>query len=292
MNAASRTHTLLLFASALAVVVAAAPARGAAAVVASGQRPFQEAAKAALGELHGEGELHDATALRAGTAALDDSTVVVSIGPLAGGSVARGLPKNARVVAVLTPRLMGLPPTRTLIVPLDPSPDDVIAVTGRLLPNAKRLGVLVGSDGPSPAELQRIGRRHGLFVVATKRDEALSAALDRLLASVDVLWVDRSHPAVADPESMKLVLARSADAGRPVIGSSKTHVLAGALFAVVPDPAGHGRVAGDIARRLLAGESVRAVPTPEGTVVLSSRAARVYGARVPSELKARVEDVR
>lgn len=287
-------HAIAL--AALATLSAALPARPTAAanaaVVASSQRPFQEAARAALGRLEGDGKLHDATAIRAGTGTIEGSNVVVSIGPLAGGSVARELPPNARVVAVLTPRLMGLPPNRTLVVPLDPAPDDVVEVTKRLLPKAKRVGVLVGSSGPSPQELADIGRRYGLEVIASTRGEALTAALDRLLPSVDVLWVDRSHAAVRDPESMKLVLARSADAGRPVVGSSKTHVLAGALFAVVPDPARHGEVAGDIARRLLAGENVRLVPTPRGTIVLSSRAARAYGSSVPPDLKARVEDVR
>lgn len=289
----SRHAIALCTAAALTVALSARPARSAtAAVVASGQRPFQEAARAALGELDGEGTLHDATAIRAGNASIEESTVVVSIGPLAGGSVARGLPANARVVAVLTPRLMGLPPNRTLVVPLDPAPDEVVEVTKRLLPKAKRLGVLVGSGGPSPDVLSQVARRYGLEVVTSARGEALTAALDRMLPSVDVLWVDRSHPAVADPESMKLVLARSADAGRPVVGSSRTHVIAGALFAVVPDPARHGEVAGDIARRLLAGENVRLVPTPPGTIVLSSRSARAYGASVPSELKGRVEEVR
>lgn len=287
------SRSLLLLTLFTGALVGAPPAAaGAAAVVASGQRPFQEAASAALAELDGDGTLHDATAIRGSSTELQDSVVVVSIGPLAGGSVAKRLPADARVVAVLTPRLMGLPPDRTLIVPLDPSADDVIEVTKRVLPKARRLGVLVGADSAPASELSSIGRRHGLEVIVAERDEALTAALDRLLPQVDVLWVDRSHTAVADPEAMKLVLTRSVDAGRPVVGSSKTHVLGGALFAVVPDPSGHGKVAGDIARRLLRGETVRIVPSPRGTVVLSSRAARTYGARVPPDLKGRVQDVR
>lgn len=289
----SRHAIALCTVAAFSAALAARPAHSsAAAVVASSQRPFQEAARAALDELGGDGTLHDATAIRAGSSSIDQASVVVSIGPLAGGSVARGLPPNAHVVAVLTPRLMGLPPNRTLVVPLDPAPDEVIEVTKRLLPKAKRLGVLVGSGGPSPETLSQIGLRYGLEVVTSAPGEALTAALDRIIPDVDVLWVDRSHPAVGDPESMKLVLARSADAGRPVVGSSKTHVLAGALFAVVPDPARHGEVAGALARRLLAGENIRLVPAPLGTVVVSSRAARAHGATVPSDLKGRVEDVR
>lgn len=276
---------------ALALVAPAALGKSAA-VVASSQRPFQEAAEAALSELSGAGALHDATALRTGTASLETAPVVISIGPLAGGTVAEKLPANARVIAVLTPRLMGLPPERTLVLPLDPAPEEVLEVTRRLLPRAKRVGVLTGSAGPSASQLADVGRRHGFEVLSSGREEALSAALDRMLPSVDVLWVDRSHAAVADPESMKLVLARCADAGRPVVGSSKTHVLAGALFAVVPNPARHGEVAGHLARRLLAGENVRLVPTPPGTVLLSTKAAQRFDATVPAELKGRIEEVR
>lgn len=262
------------------------------AVVASAQRPFQEAARAALGELDGNGTLYDATAVRQDSSAVRDSEVIISIGPLAGGGVAHGLSPDAFVIAILTPRLMGLPEERTVIVPLDPSPDDVLDVTRRLLPGKTRVGVLLGKSGPPASELAATGRRFGLEIVASDRKERLTSALDRLLPVVDVLWVDRSHAAVRDAEAMKLVLARSADAGRPVIGSSKNHVLAGALFAVVPDPASHGKVAGELARRMGAGERVRVVPVPPGTVVWSSRAASAYGARVPRELTGRVEHVR
>ena len=165
----SRPRRAGLACMALVVLVAAPAFAKSAAVVASSQRPFQQAAEAALAELGGAGSLHDATALRTGTASLEASKVIISIGPLAGGTVARELPADARVIAVLTPRLMGLPPSRTLVVPLDPTPDEVLEVTRRLLPKAKRIGVLVGSAGPSSAQLHVVGRRHGLEVLSAAR---------------------------------------------------------------------------------------------------------------------------
>jgi ABC-type uncharacterized transport system substrate-binding protein len=262
-----------------------------AAVVASGQRPFQIAATAALDELD-DGEFVDAGALRARKDAIASARVVVSIGPLAGGSVARALSDDGRVVAVLTPRMMGLPSPRTIVIPLDPSPEDVIAVIRATLPEVQRIGVLVGAKGPSKSALRAAGDAQGVQVVASDPNASLGAALDDLLPSVEAIWVDRSARSVAHPEAMRLLLRRAEDAAVPVVGAKKAHVLAGALLAVVPDPRRHGEAAGQVARRLLRGEAVDEVKAPRGAVLLNGKQAARLGLKTPSSLRSRVQTLR
>lgn len=286
------TRVSRMLASSLAVLFAAGAYAEEAAVVASGQRPFQVAARSALRTLGPAGTSLDAGQLRKDPKGLADASVIVSIGPLASGMVARALPPEGRVVAVLTPRTMGLPPTRTLLIPLDPSPDDVFSVIKDVLPETRRVGVLTGQSGPSRATLQADGRRHGIDVVVADDDANVTRSLDELLPVVEVLWVDRSARITADREAMTLLFTRAEDAAVPVVGAKKTHVLQGATFAVVPDPAQQGEVAGEVARRLLAGEVVRRVAAPRGAVLWNSVAAERHGAKLTRGVERRARVVR
>jgi hypothetical protein len=251
-------------------------------IVASQQRPFQLAAKAALARLGSDAIVIDARGVKDHAAALAGAEVLIAVGPLAARAAAREVGPGARVLAILTPRLMGLPPNRTLTLPLHPGPAEVLTVIKAAVPGAARVAVLADAGGPSISELKAGGKSVGLEVSRANNGETLSAAVDRLLPSADALWLDRSHPAHKDPEALQLLLHRAADRQLPVVGANKTALRAGALLAVVPDPTRHGQAAGQIAKKLLAGEAADTSGVALGTILINRSTMRTLGIAVPS----------
>lgn len=273
----------------VSVIAAEASASNEALVVASEQKPFLDAQQAAVEALSGHGKEMQATELRARAAEVSGARVVVSVGPLASRRAAPALGPDARIVACLTPSLTGLPPGRSFVVPLNASPTDVLDVLKRALPAARRVGVLIG-DSDDVGGIT-VAARAKKITVDLEREASTQAIAERLLQSSDVLWVHPSHPVARDPEALQLLLNRAFDRGVPVVGGSRTMVLQGALFALVPEPAEHGRIAGEVAERLLRGERVGDVPSPRGRVVLNGRVARALKLALPAAVTKGAEQV-
>jgi hypothetical protein len=273
---------LLLAAVSLASGLASASAAAQKiAVVASDQPAFAEAARAAVDAIGA-----DAVLVRADDSANDavlSAAVTVAVGPLAERLVAGILPKGSHEVACLVPRA-----ANAVAVPLRPSVTEVLSLIKIAVPNARTVGVFPAS-GTTAAEVEAAARGLGLSVVTPRSDEAFASATDRLVTTSDVLWIEDSS---AVPNGgTAVVVKRASDSKKPVLGPNRASVLAGALFAVVPDPVAHGRSAADAALRLARGEDVVGIPPPEGRIVLNQALARTLGIKLPASMAKRIETV-
>jgi ABC transporter substrate binding protein len=248
------------------------------AVVASDQPAFAEAARAAA-----ESVGPDAVVLRAddnAKAAIGGADVTIAVGPLAERLVA-GTPTTGKTVACLTPRST----TGGALVPLRPAAADVLAIVRMAVPSARKIGVFSANlDVP---ELEAAARASGLTVVMSREGEGFATAVDRLVGSTDVLWIEDAAalPAGGGP----LVIKRASDAQKSVVGPNRAAVMQGALLAVVPDPVAQGKAAAEVAKRLQRGESVLAIPAPPGRVMLNGALARTLGVKLPPTVARRTE---
>ncbi len=134
---------------------------------------------------------------------------------------------------------------------LDQPVERQLALGRVLLPDARRVGVLVGGDEPRLEQnLRRSAERVGLEVELEPVEEPAKPApeIKRLLRRVD--WVAAVYDPVAlNPATAKWLLYMAYQEGIPVLGFSQSYAQAGALAAVYSTPAQIGRQA---AERILA----------------------------------------
>jgi hypothetical protein len=274
-----------LFVALLAALFAARPARAGerAYVVASDQPAFTEAARAAVEAIGSDAELLRAD--ESAKASLASATVVVAVGPLAARLVVGAMPVKSRLVACLTPRAAA---ERAVAVPLQASPQDVFAIVRQVIPTARKLGVFP-APGRADADLFDAARANGIQIELPRSGEPFTAAVDRLLGVTDAIWIDdiQSIP----NGGAALIVKKASEQRKLVIGPNRATVLQGAFFAVVPDPAAHGRAAGEAALHLLKGDDVRAVPPPLGRVVINGALAKAFQTKLTPMLARRSETV-
>lgn len=270
----------------LALLAAPAAHAAGALIIASEQPAFAEAARRAKEVLGGDGEIVSPGDVAKASA--KQPKVVVAIGPLAERVAAGAMPPDARAVACLTPRLSQLTAGRTTVVSLLPTDDETVETIRAALPSVKSIGVLAAKSG----SLGRAAQAKGFVVLDQKPGESFDAAVDRLLRESDALWVQDAASLPGGAQGMGLVLRRALDKRRPVIGPNRAAVSEGALFAIVPDPGEQGRVAGELAEAVLAGQTPPPTASAPGRLVFNERVEKALGVRIPDDVKRAGEAIR
>ena len=220
--------------------------------------------------------------------AIAGAELVVVVGPLAERLVGGALPATAWAVAVLTPRLSSLPAGRSLGVPVAANPAEVLGLMRVVVPSTRKVAIFPAGASDRGALADAV-RAAGLEPILPKPGEPFPTAVDRLVRAADVVWIEETSSVPAGGGA--LIVKTAADAGKHVVGPNRATVLQGALFAVVPDPTAHGRLAGELGARLLAGDRPASVPPPEGRIVLNAARARALGVKLPQSIAARAEAV-
>lgn len=275
----SRVPTLLL----LALAAGASPARGAvdsrvAIVSTSSIGPFVEAGDAITKALRQnqpqpeiltfdlDGDQRNAPAVLARVRA-SDPALLVTIGSLA-TAVVLAEKWDVPIVfsMVLYPEQTGFRAgTRavtgaTLDIPLDHQ----FATLRRLLPDARRVGVLYsrGETGAVVVAARAAATRHGFTLNAREVEQPAKAlgVLGELMDEVDVVWsVADSH--VFAPQTTSPLILDALRRGKPVFGLSLAHVRIGTLAALYCDYRDVGVQSAELVVRVLRGEKAAEIAT-------------------------------
>ena len=131
-----------------------------------------------------------------------------------------------------------------------------------VLPKATKIGVVYAphATGHIVERAKEAARKRGLTLVSRavrSADEAI-AAMDSL-TGVDVFWMV-PDTIVLTQETVKHLLLLSLERKIPVYALSEKYVKNGALFALAIDPHSLGRQVGEMANRVLSGESTGSIP--------------------------------
>lgn len=145
----------------------------------------------------------------------------------------------------------------------DPEQEKRIALIKRVVPGAKRVGVLFSPDEPYAVAMKdkmiATGRKNGVEVVgipvATVNDgaEAAASAVGRRVQAIEIFG-NTAHAA------FPAIIKAANDANVPVFSPSPFEMLKGARAAVYPDFAEGGIVAGHMIGRIMKGESAGRIP--------------------------------
>ncbi len=148
-------------------------------------------------------------------------------------------------------------------VRMEVPPDLPLAQLQIMLPEVKRLGLLLSEDAGGPwldaalREADRAGYKVKIARVPSRRH--VRRGLAQLRGSVDAIWLlpDRE---VLTPNGFQVILTDTLRSRIPLLAWSENLVTAGALMCVAPDYSEVGRQAAGLASRILAGEAPGDIP--------------------------------
>lgn len=238
----------------------------------------------ALGEsalvvnLHGRANDAEAVAVRLRR---DDPDVIFALGAKAAWIATRRLPGTPLVYAsVLDPARYGVQTAQSTGVRATVSPGIYLSQLTSFFPEIRRIAVLRGPSAPEErlAAMRDAAELVGVELVVMPVADGRGArqALPDLAQRADALWLQPDRE-LLDSTTFRFLAQETRRRQIPLLVETENMVAAGALFAVVPDPAGVGAQSAEIARRLLEGAAPAVVPPqdPVATrVVLNLRTAR------------------
>lgn len=301
-----RAHVLLAALAMLPALVAAADAQARVAVLRTGRSgPFVEATSALERALRADRRQPEVLTfdLDGGPADIVSAMervrrsapkVIVSVGSLATSlALETSPPLEAPIVfsMVLYPAASGFLSSGRVMTgaSLDVPAEMQFAMLQRLLPAARRIGVLYSSETASVVAAARpAAERLGLQLVAEPVDEPSRAiaVLDLLMAKIDALWTVADGGVFTSQTTPALLLA-ALRSRKPMIGLSPGQVRSGALAAFVVDYDEVGRQTAEIVTSLLDGRQPGEVPvtTPRRvTLALNLRTAELLHVKVPQDV--------
>ena len=221
--------------------------------------------------------------------------LIITVGSLATASALAGSTTEPIVFSmVLYPEQSGFLTGRERVTgaSLDIPADVQFAYVRRLLPGARRVGVLFhpAETGAVVEAARGAASKHGLTLVAkpiAERDDVV-AAMRALMEEVDVVWaVADGH--VYTPQATSALILTSLRRRVPLLGLSIGHVRAGALAALYCDYEDVGEQTAALALRVLQGEAPGRLPvtTPRRVgLALNLRTAEHLRLTLPPEVAA------
>ncbi len=142
-------------------------------------------------------------------------------------------------------------------VSMDISPSIYFSTMSELFPTAKRIGLLYDPQNTGAFVQDAIkaaaAARIELKTVEVDDPSEVPAALEQLDGKIDLLWM-LPDPTVVKTEAVEYLIRYSIHAGVPVFTFSRKYVEMGAVAALDVDPYDMGVQAGEIVRKLSAGE--------------------------------------
>lgn len=147
----------------------------------------------------------------------------------------------------------------TLNIPLETQLDDI----QKVFPDVRHIGII-----SNPSKTKRIvesarfmaeSRGLSLHVAWATNEQDVPTALRQLRDSIEVLWMI-PDATVLTPRSSRYIIFELIKSGIPVIGLSAAYVKAGAVMALDCDYEDIGRQSGELASRILGGQSPAGLP--------------------------------
>ena len=233
-----------------------------------------------------EGDAGATPATRPGSADL-----VLALGARAASVAARDF-RGTPAIGALVTRESALPGNSVAAsVVLEFAIETELEWMHRLLPQARRIGIMYSSDENARlvARARDVARGLGLEIIARRvsNPSEIPGALNALAGSADALW-GIADDVVLTPETAKAMLLASLRSRIPFVGLSTQWARAGAVYALERDYADLGAQTAELATRMLDGgigarqnESLR---PRKVTYALNIRSAELMRLSIPASL--------
>ena len=226
-----------------------------------------------------------------------DCAVVVPIGSLALDIVRLQVGDHPIIYTMVAAPSTAVQDTKNIAgVTIDPPVERLLDMLKRIVPNASKIGVVTN---PVRARhfvdaLTMHARTRGMTVELARATDmkSISAAVRELLPRVDALFMV-PDPATANQQAFEYMLLESLRRGIPLIGLSRKHVSAGALFAYSVDYRDVGTTAGHMVQQVMGGTPVRNVQRGRRSAafIINAKSAKQLGLHLDPSITAEAAEV-
>jgi hypothetical protein len=183
---------------------------------------------------------------------INRSDLVVTVGQEALDAVTGVAARVIPTLAFHTPRGMVGPPAA-------PTPELLLRVLSTARPGVKVVGAVYGPRSEEAAQATAdAARRLGLQLLSKRAatgPEAVRTLHQLAQKNIDAIWLPGDTDVIT-PQVFQYALRLQLERGMPVVAATRQQVHSGALVAVDFSPRAAGRVAAELANRLLEGRSI------------------------------------
>jgi putative ABC transport system substrate-binding protein len=169
-------------------------------------------------------------------------------------------------------------------------PGRQLSTLQQILPQARKIGLLFDPDKSGyfvkSAQSAAAATNIELLTKAVHSTRGAVAAFDGMKGQIDALWLV-PDTTVVNPGSIDLLLLSAMESRIPVFCFSDKYAEKGALFSLDVDALEAGRQAGEMANRILAGESVQQIGKADvrgGILTINRTVAKKLSIRLNSDL--------
>ena len=155
----------------------------------------------------------------------------------------------------------------------------------------KRIGIIYTKDFNESllAAARQAAQNEDLEIIAVPITSSLDLqqALTAIVGRADALWIP-PDPSLNSEEAIKYIGSKSLENKIPCVGPSDRFVRFGAIFSYAVDTIETGRVAGEMANKILEGTPIARVPVQELSrpkVIINLKAASILGLDIPQNLQ-------
>jgi len=146
------------------------------------------------------------------------------------------------------------------------SPEKQLAAIRRVLPSARRIGLLYDpkKSGSFVKRAQNVAKELKIDLLAKEvsHSKFVPAALNSMKGAIDAFWMI-PDTTVVTPDTIELMMLYSLEGKIPVCTFSTKYLEIGALMSLDINAGEMGRQAGDLAQKVLLGKKVSEIPAVE-----------------------------
>lgn len=178
------------------------------------------------------------------------------------------------------------------------SPEKQLAAIRRVLPSARRIGLLY--DPKKSASLvkraQNVAKELKIDLLAKEvsHSKFVPTALNSMKGAIDAFWMI-PDTTVVTPDTIELMMLYSLENKIPVCTFSTKYLEIGALMSLDINAGEMGRQAGDLAQKILSGKKVADIPAVEADtadLVINESVAGKLKVRIDEDLRGKARFVR
>ena len=218
--------------------------------------------------------------------------LVFAIGSQAANLIRENLPDQTLVFAfVVDPDKQGFKKEHSTGVALKVPIREQFIVLKTISKKFKRIGVIYTAtlNDSMIAAARTAGDDENLEIIPAPihSSQDLQKVLTDLVGKAEAIWIP-PDPSLSSEEVIKYIGSKSLETKIPCVGPTDRYVRSGAIFSYSVDPVETGRLAGELANKIISGTPTNKLPFLEiqkPKVIINLKAASLLGLTIPKNLQ-------
>jgi putative ABC transport system substrate-binding protein len=218
--------------------------------------------------------------------------IVFAIGSQAANLIRQNLPDQTMVFAfVVDPDKQGFKKDHSTGIALKVPVREQFIVLKTISKKFKKIGVIytasLNDTMIDAAKAAAEDENLEIVPAPIHSSQDLQKVMTDLVAKAEVIWIP-PDPSLSSEEVIKYIGSKSLETKIPCVGPTDRYVRSGAIFSYSVDPVETGRLAGELANKIVGGTPTNKLPFVEiqkPKVIINLKAASLLGLTIPKNLQ-------